>query len=214
MSAQVGSEASGVSPWFCAGLWVIGAVWLYRLWRPSRDRNVAQTLYTSALAMSLVWVASFLALPTAAPRWLKSAVFWSELLVIALLLVGGAFRKHRDRVQGDRDRAALNLAPRRRMLSQTQLIVVWFLGGYAGLMLFCVLGALILVALNGGQPVPNRETTQLGAVGGLAFLGIVILAGWIHVSLRPGKIAKEDDRLRRLDLSLDEDDHDSAVGPD
>ncbi|WP_036444765.1 hypothetical protein [Mycobacterium kansasii] len=210
MSAQGISEAPGISPWFSAGLGIIGAIWLYRLWRPSRDRNVAQTLYTSALAVSLLWVASFLLLPSGAPLWVKSTVSWSELLVIGLLLVGGAFRKHRDRVEGDRDRAALNLAPRRRMLSQSQLIVVWFIGGYAGLMLFLVLGAMIVVAINGGRPATRETTTQLGAVGGLAFLGVVGLAGWIHVRRRPGKIAKEDERLRRLDLGLDEDDNDST----
>jgi hypothetical protein len=110
-----------------------------------------------------------------------------------------------------RTRDALNLAPRRRMLSRAQLAVVWLISGYAGFVLCICLTAVVMVAVHGGKSPSTREMTDLGTVIALAFIGLVSVAGWIHVSRLPHRIAQEDDRLRRLDLGLDGDGDDTAA---
>jgi phosphate/sulfate permease len=89
------------------------------------------------------------------------------------------------------------------MLTQAQLTVSWFVGGWAALMALLMATAIVVVAVSDGRPM-SRETSQIGAIVGIAFLLVVGVAGWIHVGLRPAKIAREDERLRRLDLGFDD----------
>lgn len=193
---------AGVSP-LAVGLLVGGAIWLYRLWRPSRDRNLSRTCYTSALPVSLVWVASIMLFPPGTPKWLGFIILWFPVLVMGVLLLAGAIQGRRDRKADERQRAAWNLDRRRRMLTQAQLTVAWFVGGYVALMALMMVMAVVVVAVSDGRPM-SREITRIGAVVGIAFLLVVGVAGWIHVQRRPAKIAREDERLRRLDLGIDD----------
>ena len=197
------AQSTGISP-LAVSFPVLGAIWLYRLWRPSRDRNLSSTYYTSILPVSMIWVAAILVFsPTQTPKWLVSIIWWFPMLVIAVLLMAGAIQRWRDRKADERQRAALNLAQRRRMLTETQLVVAWFVGGWVAMTVSAMAMAVTIVAVSGGRPV-SRETTQMCVVVEMALLLSFFVAGWIHVSLRPTKIAREDERLRRLDLGLDD----------
>lgn len=182
-------------------LLVGGLFWLYRLWRPSRDRNVANTFATAVVPVGLIWMASLLVSPVL-PGWLARVVFWGLLAVMGALLVASAVQSHRDRRADRQQRAALNLARRRRMLTQTQLAAVWILCGAVAFFVLLVVIVMVMAAIDG--PQPNRHSTDIGVIVMLAVLAVLGLAGWIHVARRPSKIAREDERLRRLDLG-DED---------
>lgn len=192
----------GVPPLTWA-LLVGGLFWLYRLWRPSRDRNVANTFATSVVPVGLIWMAVILIAPVL-PGWLTPVVFWGLPAVMGALLVASAVQNYRDRRADRQQRAALNLAPRRRMLTQTQLAAVWILCGAVAFFALMLVTAIVLAAID-GSPQPNRHTIDIGVVIVLAAVAVLGLAGWIHVARRPSKIAREDERLRRLDLG-DEDD--------
>lgn len=183
-------------------LLVGGLFWLYRLWRPSRDRNVANTFATAVVPVGLIWMASLLVSPVL-PGWLARVVFWGLPAVMGALLVASAVQSHRDRRADRQQRAALNLARRRRMLTQTQLAAVWILCGAVAFFVLMVVIVMVMAAIDG--PQPNRHSTDIGVIVMLAVLAVLGLAGWIHVARRPAKIAREDERLRRLDLG-DEDD--------
>lgn len=193
-------STTGVPPLAWA-LLVGGLFWLYRLWRPSRDRNVANTFATAVVPVGLIWMASLLVSPVL-PGWLARVVFWGLLAVMGALLVASAVQSHRDRRADRQQRAALNLARRRRMLTQTQLAAVWILCGAVAFFVLMVVIVMVMAAIDG--PQPNRHSTDIGVIVMLAVLAVLGLAGWIHVARRPSKIAREDERLRRLDLG-DED---------
>ncbi|PBA08471.1 hypothetical protein [Mycobacterium avium] len=187
--------------------WVMlvgGFIWLYRLWRPSRDRNVANTFATAALPVGLIWMATILMAPVL-PGWLAWVVFWGPLAVMGALLVASAVQNHRDRRADRQQRIALNLARRRRMLTQTQLAAVWILCGAVAFFALTLVTAIVLTAIDGGRAQPDRHAIDIGVIVMLAELAVLGLAGWIHIARRPAKIAREDERLRRLDLG-DEDD--------
>ena len=194
-------STTGVPPLAWA-LLVGGLFRLYRLWRPSRDRNVANTFATAVVPVGLIWMASLLVSPVL-PGWLARVVFWGLPAVMGALLVASAVQSHRDRRADRQQRAALNLARRRRMLTQTQLAAVWILCGAVAFFVLMVVIVMVMAAIDG--PQPNRHSTDIGVIVMLAVLAVLGLAGWIHVARRPAKIAREDERLRRLDLG-DEDD--------
>lgn len=202
--AEEATLHTGISP-LAVLLAIGGPFWLYRLWRPSRDRNLSKTFYESALPVSLIWIAGILLLSShPPPRWLGLIVMWSPILIVGVLLCAGAVQARRDRKAAERQRAAMNLARRRRMLTQAQLALLWFVGGWVALFGLLIVAAVVLGAVDGGKYM-TTETGQIGGTLGVAYVLIVGVAGWIHVGLRPAKIAREDERLRRLDLGLNDD---------
>ena len=200
--AEEATLHTGISP-LAVLLAIGGPIWLYRLWRPSRDRNLSKTFYESTLPVGLILIAVIL-LPPPGPKWLGFIVGWSPILIIGVLLCAGAVQARRDRKADERRRAAMNLARRRRMLTQAQLTVVWVVGACAALFGFLIVASVVLVAESGDSAL-TTENVQIGGALGIAFIVIVGIAGCIHVGLRPAKIAREDERLRQLDLGLEDD---------
>lgn len=186
--------------WVALG--VLGAVWLYRLWRPARDRNRARTLYTSVIPVVFVSFAIACVLP-ARTSPLPGVVFWSGVSVAVLLLVAGAVHKHRDRVADERRRAALNLAGRKRMFSPAQVLAVWCAGGVVAVFAFLAVAATIAAAMTDG-PVSRDASLMVGVIT-LVFAVVLAMCAWLHIALRHVKIAQEDERLRRLDLGIEND---------
>ena len=181
---------------------VAAVIWLYRLRKTLRDGNLASVCYSAVLPVGLLWVAILLIIPRSAPLWLVNGMVWGPVLVGCALLVAGAIVNQRDRRADARRRAAWGLEPRRRMLSQVQLGTAWAIGGYLGVI--AALLAAVLVMIAAGVQSPDSYRT-LGGIVGVALFIVVGLTGWIHTALRPGKIAREDERLRRLDLGLADD---------
>lgn len=183
----------------------IGAFWLYKRWKSSRDRPLAETLCTTGVALSLIWIASSLTIPKDGPTWLGEIVLWGPVPILVALPAAGGIQAWRDRRAGVKLRAELGLAPRRRMLRPWALVALWVVGVLVALMMTLWVAATVLT-LTVDDPKHRFELSQTVGMASVVPILIGALACWIHVLHRRKKIAEEDERLRRMDLGLDDED--------
>lgn len=189
-------DAAEISPWLPVAMIAIAAFYLWRTVIKRQDRRVTESLRTAAMCVFFMAVGSLLLS--------EYGTMFAHLSSVGMVLAAGLITASwiaylREGRAARMQRAALNLAPRPRLLSPATLSVLWFVGAFLALIVYACVATVIMMGLN--LPIGSNTNTQdVAGLGGLVVIGVMGIAGFIHVKMRQRQIVAEDERIRRLDL--------------